>query len=94
METYLVLNLFFLTLAIITLRIMRPSKAQLITMIIILAITAIGDTIIIALGIVGYDTSKLLGVFIGRAPIEDFFYAVVAALIVPTIWHKLEKNDG
>jgi lycopene cyclase domain-containing protein len=94
METYLVLNLFFLTLAIITLRIMRPSKAQLITMIIILAITAIGDTIIIALGIVGYDTSKLLGVFIGRAPIEDFFYAIVAALIVPTIWHKLEKNDG
>lgn len=94
METYLVLNLFFLTLALITLRIMRPSKAQLITMIIIVAITAIGDTMIIALGIVGYDTSKLLGVFIGRAPIEDFFYAVAAALIVPTIWHRLEKTDA
>jgi len=35
------------------------------------------------------STLILLGITIGTAPIEDFFYAIAASVIVPTIWMKL-----
>jgi len=38
--------------------------------------------------VVGYDTSKLLGVYVGYAPIEDFFYAILAAVLVPWAWNR------
>ncbi len=58
--------------------------------------TAVFDNVIIGLGIVSYDHTKLLGVFIGSVPIEDFFYALLACLVVPFLWNSLsfkkEKN--
>lgn len=64
------------------------------TLVIVLALTTIFDPIIIALDIVGYDTSKLIGLFIFGAPIEDFFYALYAACIVPLIWIKLGERHA
>lgn len=67
------------------------NRAVLLTLCILIVTTAVFDSIIIAAGIVGYDTSKLLGIYIGHAPIEDFFYAVLACVVVPAVW---EINKG
>jgi lycopene cyclase domain-containing protein len=94
METYLVLNIFMLTLIVLALRRPRFRRAQLITLAIIFAMTIIGDSVIIGLGIVGYDSSKILGVFLALAPIEDFFYPIAAAILIPTLWEMLGKSDA
>jgi lycopene cyclase domain-containing protein len=50
------------------------------------------DNIIIGLEIVGYDKTKISGILLGLAPIEDFAYTVVAVLAVSIIWTKLTKE--
>ncbi len=57
----------------------------------LLVLTAIFDNLIIASGIVGYNKGKLLGIYIGVVPIEDFAYTVVAILLVPAIWKAMTK---
>lgn len=54
--------------------------------------TTIGDSVIIGLGIVSYDPHKIMGLYIGLVPIEDFFYPLAAAIIIPTIWNGLDKD--
>ena len=94
MFTYLVLNLFFLLTLLLLLpkKLSKPGKAFWITMVVVVALTAIFDPIIIALDIVGYDTTKLLGIYIFGAPIEDFFYAIYAVCLVPLVWNKLGER--
>ena len=94
METYLVLNIFMLTVIVLALRTARFKRAQLITLAVIFAITIIGDSVIIGLGIVGYDTHKILGVSLGLAPIEDFFYPLAAAILIPSLWELLGKKNA
>ena len=80
MVTYLLLNLIFLAAVLATLRLARVPirwKHTGITIAILLVFTAVFDSFIVSLGIVGYDTSKTLGVTIGSAPVEYFFYAVL-----------------
>ncbi len=48
----------------------------------LLLLTAVFDNFIVGLGIVGYDESKLSGIKVLFAPIEDFGYALV---VVPLI---------
>ncbi len=91
METYLLVNIFFLCFVVLLLRITRVSKAQLVTLAGLLALTAVFDAIIVGLGIVAYNPSQTLGIHVFGAPIEDFFYAIMAALAVPTLWHILGK---
>jgi lycopene cyclase domain-containing protein len=55
--------------------------------------TAVFDSIIVGLSIVSYDPSKILGIFVGFAPIEDFFYALFACLVVPLLWNGLKAKD-
>lgn len=62
------------------------------TLAILLVTTVVFDSLIIAAGIVGYNLDAILGVYIARAPIEDFAYAVVAALFVPYLWERLGKK--
>ena len=53
------------------------------------AVAVIGDNFIVSTGIVAYDETKILGLRIINAPIEDFFYALIAVLLVATLWkHK------
>lgn len=60
--------------------------AGILTMVIMLATTAIFDSIIIVVGLVDYDPSTLLGMYVGNAPLEDFAYTVAAVMILPTLW--------
>ena len=89
------LNLIFLVIAVILTWFIK-SKYQCFTTTIVvlpmLVLTALFDNLIIAAGIVEYDHSKLLGIYVGVVPLEDFAYTVVAVLLVPTIWKAMNKK--
>ena len=63
-----------------------PWLAMVCTLGILLLVTAVFDNVMIGIGLVGYDTSKISGAFIGIAPLEDFGYAVAAAVLLPSVW--------
>ena len=95
MATYVTLNI--LVLILLTVLVMNTiqkldRKPLLLTLAILLLLTAVFDSIIIAVDLVAYDTSKILGVYIGRAPMEDFAYTVAAILLVPYLWQRFKKN--
>lgn len=66
------------------------AKPILYTLGVTLVLTAIFDSIIIALGLVTYDSTKILGVYIGKAPIEDFAYTVVMVVLIPILWKRFK----
>jgi lycopene cyclase domain-containing protein len=53
------------------------------------ALTAVFDNAIIGAGIVAYDESTLTGIMVGLAPIEDFFYTLAGAILIPVVWEIL-----
>lgn len=94
--TYLIMNLIFLVcIAVLFMQhLVKPTKAWWYTLVALLILTAIFDSIIIGAGIVGYDPQKILGLHVGLAPIEDFFYAVLAVIMVPTLWNMFDTKKG
>ncbi|GAA4267346.1 lycopene cyclase domain-containing protein [Frondihabitans peucedani] len=67
----------------------RRRRARLATVLvaaILLGMTAVFDNVMIGIGLVGYDASKISGVFVGIAPLEDFSYAVAALILLPSLW--------
>jgi lycopene cyclase domain-containing protein len=92
--TYLVMNLIFLVcIAVLFLQYLeKPTKAWWITLGVLLILTAVFDSIIIWADIVAYDPSKILGLFVGFAPMEDFFYAILAIVIVPALWNLFDPK--
>lgn len=95
MATYLILNIAFLVAvfgALFAARSLVLNRAVYMTLIILIGFTVIFDSIIILAGIVAYDWDKLLGITIGAAPIEDFFYALLAAFMIPGLWKLFEKR--
>lgn len=97
MFTYLFLNLIFMLSLIFFLpkkKLGKPPRAFWITLGLLLILTAIFDPIIIGLDIVGYDETKIIGLKLFGAPLEDFFYAIYAACAIPLVWHMLgEKRE-
>lgn len=63
-----------------------------VVMLIVLVMTAVFDNVMIGVGLVGYDPTRISGVFIGLAPIEDFAYAVAAVILLPSLWVILEGS--
>jgi lycopene cyclase domain-containing protein len=53
---------------------------------VLLVMTAVFDNVMIGIGLVGYDASRISGVFMGIAPLEDFAYAVAALVLLPSVW--------
>lgn len=90
--TYLILNIVFILCAVGLLwaYLKKPRKAWWITLAVLLVLTVVFDSLIIWAGIVGYDPTKILGVYIGLAPIEDFFYSILAVIIVPALWRRFK----
>lgn len=91
--TYLLLNLVFMAITIGVLlvayrkrRLAVPMKAITLTTAILLLFTLVFDALIVASGIVDYNDTKTLGVTFGPAPIEDLFYAVLAGILIPSLW--------
>lgn len=89
MYKYLGLNLVVLSAVVIILLIRRPRlnlKRLGIVFGIVVLLTAIFDSLIVGLDIVGYNYQYLTGLFVGRAPIEDFFYTIVAVVFTISLW--------
>ncbi|TFD33101.1 lycopene cyclase domain-containing protein [Cryobacterium cryoconiti] len=92
--TYLLLNTVFLVLAggafLVAVRRGRLSRRRIaaaaIALAAVLVLTAVFDSIMIGVGLVDYDPSRIFGLRIGLAPIEDFAYPVAAALLLPALW--------
>jgi lycopene cyclase domain-containing protein len=59
---------------------------------IMMSLTLIFDNVIIGTGIVAYDQSKLSGIMLGYAPIEDFAYTLVALVLIPSLFEVFKKK--
>jgi len=70
-------------------RALLPALAGLV---VLLALTAVFDNVIVGSGIVAYDRTRILGARLGVAPVEDFSYAIVAALALPALWVLLGRR--
>jgi lycopene cyclase domain-containing protein len=93
--TYWLLNLPFLGIvalvavaAVLARRAPRWRSVGL-AAVVLLVLTAVFDNVLVATGIVGYDESRISGVLVGVAPIEDFAYAIAAVVLLPSLWHLL-----
>ena len=94
--TYLALNMTFMFIAFVTLNLVSrksPWRAIGFTMLWLLLVTLVFDNIIIGLEIVGYDKTKISGILLGLAPIEDFAYTVVSVLAVAIIWTRVTRSS-
>lgn len=60
--------------------------------VVLVALTAVFDNVMIASGLFTYPEEHLSGVKIGLAPIEDFSYAVCAAFLVPAVFALLTRS--
>lgn len=54
--------------------------------VILLALTAVFDNLMIHLGFFGYNPEWISGVFVGLAPLEDFAYPLAAVVLLPALW--------
>jgi len=90
MFNYLAISLPFVLVSCFFLsKIWQINPKTLITvMVLIFALTALFDSLIIWAGIYDYDVTKMLGVIIIKAPIEDFLYSVFAVATTIYVWER------
>jgi lycopene cyclase domain-containing protein len=62
------------------------------TLAVMVLLTAVFDNLIIAAGLVAYDSTQIHGFKIGLAPIEDFAYTIFAVVVVPLLWRLMERK--
>lgn len=94
---YVILNVAVLLAIVLVLwrmGVLVLSKAVWLTMVIVLLLTAVFDSLIIWAEIVAYAPETLLGIYIGRAPIEDFFYTIAVVLLMPALWQKIRRRHA
>lgn len=87
--TYLAITLPAVLLAIVLSLIFGKKlgvKALLVTLVVMLTLTAIFDNLIIGAGLVAYDPWQIHGFKIGLAPIEDFAYTIFGVVSIPLLW--------
>ena len=91
---YTGLNLIFFALLILVVLTAKPKmnwKAVGLGLIVVCSLTAVFDPIMIAVGLVEYDSTKLSGLYWFGAPIEDIAYALFAVPFVASVWQMLER---
>ncbi|GLJ61818.1 hypothetical protein GCM10017576_19480 [Microbacterium barkeri] len=58
----------------------------------LVVLTAVFDSVMIAVGLFAYDDERISGVRIGLAPLEDFAYPLAAAILLPALWVALRRR--
>jgi len=90
--TNIVLNVIVLVVLVVVswrvLRRLRPGPLVW-TAVVMCVLTLVFDTLMIAADLYVYDPDKILGVYLWGAPLEDFAYALAAALAMPVLWTAL-----
>ncbi len=95
--SYAEMNLIFMIPVAVMLVFARKSvnwKVLGLSTLALVIMTAIFDNFIVGSGVVAYNPETLLGVFIGFAPIEDFAYTLVAAVLIPLTWWWLGSRQS
>jgi lycopene cyclase domain-containing protein len=95
--TYLGLNAYFLGILVIFYFVSGAWKQfalHLHTFAAMIIGTAIFDNAIIGAGLVAYDETKILGLKIGLAPIEDFAYAIGVVLLATSVAALMKKKSA
>ena len=67
-------------------------RAMLITAAVLVVLTAVFDTIMIATGLFAYSDAHLSGPRVGLAPIEDFAYPVAGVLLLAGLWNLIARR--
>lgn len=94
--TYVALSVVALALiAAVTIPVLRqlPGRPLLLTGLVLVALTAVFDNVIVGVGLVDYDPHKISGARVGWAPIEDFAYTIGAVMIIPAVWSLLSGRS-
>jgi lycopene cyclase domain-containing protein len=79
MYNYLILDAVFIVLALVISFYTLPNhypKRWVVMFLVMIMMTVVFDSLIIGLGIVKYYPEHMLGITIGKAPLEDFGYTV------------------
>ncbi|WP_265520280.1 lycopene cyclase domain-containing protein [Oerskovia flava] len=87
--TNIVLNVVVLgVLSAVTFRTLRRGRTRplVAAALVMLLLTLVFDTLMIAVGLYVYAPDKILGIWIWGAPLEDFAYPLAAVLLVPAVW--------
>lgn len=64
-----------------------------VTVLVLVALTAVFDNVMIGAGLFYYDDSLTTGIRLGLAPIEDFSYPVACGLALPALWIWLTRRQ-
>ncbi|MEO5921423.1 MAG: lycopene cyclase domain-containing protein [Pseudolysinimonas sp.] len=97
--TYWLLNLPFLAVvAVVALAALLARRAPRwrvvgLAAIVLLLLTVVFDNVLVATGIVGYDPTRISGLLVGVAPLEDFAYAAAAVVLLPSLWALLGGGE-
>ncbi len=96
MATYIILNIVVMVIVaivLIALRMFKIDRMMMSVLVILLATTAVFDSLLIYFDIVGYNLANISGLYILKAPIEDFCYSLLVGILIPTVWNRLgDKN--
>ncbi len=100
--TYAGLALTFLlapaALAVLAAVVVRPPArwwaATTAVLAVLLVLTAVFDSLMIAVDLFRFDEAQLLGVRLGQAPLEDFAWPLASVLALPALWELLGHGRG
>ena len=67
--------------------------ATALTALVLLALTVVFDSAMIAADLFRFDASQLLGVRVGLAPLEDLAWPLAAGLLLPSLWLLLTPQE-
>lgn len=99
MMTYWLLNLVFLgvvaLVAVAAIVARRAPRWRLVGLaaVPLVILTAVFDNVLVGVGIVAYDPSRISGARLGVAPVEDFAYAIAAVVLLPCLWSLLTPRS-
>lgn len=97
--TYWLLNLAFLAIvmvvAVASIIARRAPRWRVVGLaaIPLLILTAAFDNVLVGVGIVAYDPSRISGARLGVAPVEDFAYAIAAVVLLPCLWSLMAPRS-
>lgn len=100
--TYVGLSSVFLLVSLavlaVAVAVRRPDRrwwtATGLTVVALLALTAVFDNIMIAADLFRYEDAAISGVRLGLAPIEDFAWPLAVVALLPAVWMLLPGDDG
>jgi lycopene cyclase domain-containing protein len=85
------------TTAVISRVVLLPRRwwwATAIVAVVLVALTAVFDSVMILADLFRYDVTSLTGVRVWLTPIEDFAWPLAAVLLLPALWELLERRTG